>query len=104
MEDDVSIFVIKYQSDNSSEAKEKNIVENDEIIEGNEAIEVTDSSINSSDTAIADEMVTDSTVEDVSNETTDFSEKDNLEKKDELIKSEDLSLYRTYFPVMYMIG
>lgn len=91
MEDDVSIFVIKYQSDNSSEAKEKNIVENDEIIEGNEAIEVTDSSINSSDTAIADEMVTDSTVEDVSNETTDFSEKDNLEEKDELIKSEDLS-------------
>ncbi|NLC92294.1 MAG: SpoIIE family protein phosphatase [Treponema sp.] len=91
MEDDVSIFVIKYQSDNSSEAKEKNIVENDEIIEGNEAIEVTDSSINSSDTAIADEMVNDSTVEDVSNETTDFSEKDNLEEKDELIKSEDLS-------------
>src|SRR5574344_2125700 len=91
MEDDVSIFVIKYQSDNSSEAKEKNIVENDEIIEGNEAIEVTDSSINSSDTAIADEMVTDSTVEDVSNETTDFSEKDNLEEKDELIKWEDLS-------------
>lgn len=91
MEDDVSIFVIKYQSDNSSEAKEKNIVENDEIIEGNEAIEVTDSSINSSDTAIADEKVTDTTVEDVSSETTDFSEKDNLEEKDELIKSEDLS-------------